>query len=175
MRDSKTENEFASQWAIVDKTLGDVTRRRSLSGTSLIVTVFGDAISQHGGSIWLGSLISALAPLGVNERLVRTSVSRLVRDGWLAVRKIARRSYYSFTDSGNSQFERVARRIYLDKRPSWDETWTLLLLVSVPTEKKEELRKKLLWQGFGQLSPDLFAHHIFENKPLDEILVEMGI
>lgn len=175
MRDSEIESEFASQRAIVSKTLGDITRHRSLSGTSLIVTVFGDSISQHGGSIWLGSLISALAPLGVNERLVRTSVSRLVRDGWLAVRKIARRSYYSFTDSGNSQFERVARRIYLDKRPSWDEKWTLLLLVSVPTEKKEELRKKLLWQGFGQLSQDLFAHHTFDNKSLDEILVEMGI
>lgn len=137
MQDEKVDNEFASQWSIVNKTLGDITRRGSLSGTSLIVTVFGDSISQHGGSIWLGSLISALAPLGVNERLVRTSVSRLVRDGWLAVRKIARRSYYSFSDSGNSQFERAAQRIYLDKRPSWDEQWTLLMLVSVPTEKKK--------------------------------------
>lgn len=31
------------------------------------------------------------------------------------------------------------------------------------------------WQGFGQLTPDLFAHHTFDNKPLNEILVEMGL
>lgn len=175
MRDSEIESEVANQWTIVNKTLGEITRRGSLSGTSLIMTVFGDSISQHGGSIWLGSLISALAPLGVNERLVRTSASRLVRDGWLAVRKIARRSYYSFSDSGNSQFERAASRVYLAERPVWDEKWTLLMLVSVPTDKKEELRKKLHWQGFGQLTPDLFAHHTFDNKPLNEILVEMGL
>ena len=31
----------------------------------------------------LAGLIRLLAPFGINERLVRTSVFRLARDGWL--------------------------------------------------------------------------------------------
>lgn len=160
---------------LLAKTLADINKEQSLSGTSIIITVFGDCVSQHGGSIWLGSLIRALAPLGFNERLVRTSVFRLVNDGWLSVSKIARRSYYSFTDSGYRQFERVARRIYQAEQPVWDNGWTLLLINQVPMEKRQELRKKLLWQGFGQLSQDLFAHHQFDTLSLDEILVETGV
>lgn len=164
-----------AQRGVLAKALADINKEQSLSGTSIIITVFGDCVSQHGGSIWLGSLIRALAPLGINERLVRTSVFRLVNDGWLSVRKIARRSYYSFTDLGNSQFERVARRIYQADQLEWDNGWTLLVLSSVPSDKKDDLRKKLLWQGFGQMGHDLFAHHRIDNQSLDEILVETGV
>ena len=61
-------------------------RRLKPRAKSLIMTVWGDAIAPHGGTVWLGSLIRLLAPLGLNERLVRTGVLRLVRDGWLAAR-----------------------------------------------------------------------------------------
>jgi phenylacetic acid degradation operon negative regulatory protein len=117
-----------TQRSVLTRVLADINKEQLLSGTSVIITVFGDCVSQHGGSIWLGSLIRALAPLGINERLVRTSVFRLVNDGWLSARKIARRSYYSFTDSGKSQFERVARRIYQAEQQEWDNCWTLLVL-----------------------------------------------
>ena len=52
-----------AQQDIVNKLLAEITRTRSLRGTSLIVTVFGDSISPHGGSIWLGSLIDAVLVL----------------------------------------------------------------------------------------------------------------
>ena len=35
---------------------------------SLAITLFGDTVSQQGNSVWLGSLVEALAPLGMNER-----------------------------------------------------------------------------------------------------------
>ena len=50
---------------------------------SLCVTLIGDAIEPHGGSLWLSDLIQLVAPLGINERLLRTSVFRLVAQGWL--------------------------------------------------------------------------------------------
>ena len=59
---------------------------------SLIVTVWGDALAPHGGAVWLSGLIRLMAPFGINERLVRTSVFRLARDGWLASRQAGRRS-----------------------------------------------------------------------------------
>ena len=42
---------------------------------SLIVTVWGDALAPHGGTVWLAGLIRLMAPFGINERLVRTSAS----------------------------------------------------------------------------------------------------
>src|SRR3982750_4131842 len=71
---------------------------------SLIVTVWGDALAPHGGQVWLAGLIRLLAPLGLNDRLVRTSVFRLARDGWLAGETQGRRSRYRLTDSGRARF-----------------------------------------------------------------------
>ena len=59
---------------------------------SLVMTIFGDAIAPHGGRLWLGSLIELVAPLGVTDRLVRTSVFRLVQEGWLVANREGRRS-----------------------------------------------------------------------------------
>ncbi len=52
----------------------------NISSTTLVFTFFCDVVTQHGGEIWMGSIIRALAPLGINERLTRTSVFRLVQD-----------------------------------------------------------------------------------------------
>src|SRR5690625_2378432 len=81
--------------------------RRPIRATSLIISVYGDAIAPRGGTVWLGSLISALKPLGLNERLVRTSVYRLSQEGWLSSQRIGRRSYYSLTRAGWRSFERA--------------------------------------------------------------------
>ena len=78
--------------------------QRPLRSTSLIVTVFGDTISQHGARVWLGSLVRVLGSLGVDERLVRTSVFRLVRDGWLSAEKVGRRSFYGFSPRGQMEY-----------------------------------------------------------------------
>ena len=36
---------------------------------SLVMTVFGDAIAPHGGTIWLGSLISLMSHFGINVKV----------------------------------------------------------------------------------------------------------
>ena len=90
---------------------------RSISATSMIVTVFGDAVSQHGGWIWLGSLIEALAPFGFSERSLRTAVNRLAQQDWLKAERVGRRSYFCFTDQAQGHYERAARRIYSPARP----------------------------------------------------------
>src|SRR5438552_9201353 len=52
-----------------------------LRSGSLLVTIFGDAIAPRGAAVTLGSLIRLAAPFGLTERLVRTSVARLARQG----------------------------------------------------------------------------------------------
>ncbi len=85
---------------------------RRVQAASLIMTVFGDTVLPRGGRIWLGSLIRLLEPLDLNERLVRTSVFRLVKEGWLAAETVGRRSNYLLTPSGRRQFEEASRHIY---------------------------------------------------------------
>lgn len=141
----------------------------------MVVTVFGDVVSQHGGWIWLGSLIEALEAFGFNERLVRTAVYRLVQNDWLQVSKVGRRSYYCFTENAKGHYAKAARRIYAGPAPSWDGAWTLVIPASVSDDKREEFRKSLNWQGFNTLSPGLYAHPSSERTSLDETLQELGI
>lgn len=150
-------------------------KQSNISCTSMVVTIFGDIVSQHGSWLWLSSLITALEPLGFNERQVRTSVYRLVQSNWLQVNKVGRCSYYCFTDFAMAHYEKAARRIYAAKQADWNENWILVLPISVPEEKKEELKKSLLWQGFNTLISGLYAHPCCDRPSLDEVIHELGL
>ena len=112
---------------ITSELIAERVAESSISGSSMVVTVFGDAISQHGGWIWLGSLINVLAPFGYSEGLIRSSVFRLVQQDWLKTTRIGRRSHYCFTDTANGHYERAARRIYSAGHHEGDGSWTLIL------------------------------------------------
>ena len=79
---------------------------------SLIVTLYGDAIVPRGGSLWIGSLIEIMALFRIDAGHVRTAVSRLSSDGWLASTKRGRASYYRLTKSGEAEFLQATQRIY---------------------------------------------------------------
>src|SRR5882724_10219328 len=131
--------------------------QRPLRGGSLLITVFGDSIAPRGGAVTLGSLIRLAAPFGLTERLVRTSVARLARDGWLAAKRSGRRSEYRLTRTGTERFADATRRIYGESPRDWDGRWTLLVLPSGGS-RGTQVRGDLKWLGFGQLNPSLFAH-----------------
>ncbi len=124
----------------------------------LIVTVFGDSIAPRGGNIWLGSLISLMSHFGMSERLVRTVVFRLARDGWFATRSRGRRSFYELTPESRKTFADADSRIYAASSAKWDGTWTLVqALPDLPARHRQGLRDALKWYGFGQLSPTLMV------------------
>jgi len=137
-----------------------LVQRTPLRAKSLIVTIYGDAIAPHGGTVWLGSLIRLVAPLGLNERLVRTAVLRLSRDAWLTSTQIGRRSYYSLTETGRRRFEDAHRRIYAVPRANWNGRWTIAVISSngLSPAARERVRRELTWQGFGSLGPNCMAH-----------------
>lgn len=149
--------------------------RPTLRSGSLITTVFGDAIAPRGGNVWLGSLISVMADFGISERLVRTSVFRLTRDGWLQSEQVGRRSYYSLSEEGRMRFEQATHRIYSAPARNWDSRWCLLLLSGLETPAKEVVRKELGWMGFGQLSANLLAHPAPNLADLDITIKRIGV
>lgn len=161
--------------ASLDARVNNLLRRRAPSAQSLIVTLFGDCVSQHRGSLWLGSLIRALGLFGINERLTRTSVYRLVQDDWLAVDRNGRRSYYRFAPHGQREYARTARRIYSIERAPWDGTWTLAILHGVSGDARETLRTSLGWIGFGQLASGVYAHPSPDRQALIDLVEELGV
>ena len=144
----------------VDALLAEFRSARPLRANSLIITVFGDAIAPHGGTVWLGSLIKLMAPFGLNQRLIRTSVYRLSKESWLTSEQVGRRSYYSLTQSGRRRYESACQRIYAMPRHKWDGQWTLVFtaLPDLDANLQEIVRRELAWQGFGILAPGVLAH-----------------
>ncbi len=98
-----------------------------VSGTSLISSLYGDALSHRGGEIWLGSLAALLEGMGFGERFVRTALFRLNKEGWLDVSRIGRRSFYRLSDKGLRLTRRAENKIYRAELPAWDGKWLLLL------------------------------------------------
>ena len=139
---------------------------------SLVMTIFGDAIAPHGGRLWLGSLIELVAPLGVTDRLVRTSVFRLVQEGWLVAHREGRRSSYALQPDAEPRFARANRRIYAPPGVDWDGRWTLLLAPngSIDSALRAAVRKELEWEGFAMLAPGLLAHPAADPDGVAEVL-----
>jgi phenylacetic acid degradation operon negative regulatory protein len=148
--------------------------RPTLRTGSLITTVFGDSIAPRGGTVWLGSLISAMAEFGIGERLVRTSVFRLVKDGWLQSSQVGRRSFYSLTEEGREKFRVATHRIYGEPVTDWNGEWCLLLLSNLEAPVKESLRRECGWLGFGPLSANVLAHPSPDESDLEMTLKRVG-
>ena len=142
---------------------------------SLLITIYGDFLAAHGGSVWLGSLIRLVAPMRMNERLVRTSVYRLAQEKWLVAEAIGRKSFYSLTASGRRRFEHAYLRIYHQAKSQWNGEWRLLLFPpGLPESAREALRRELMWEGYGQLAPGILAHPFTDSDSLLEILEDAG-
>ena len=125
--------------------------------------------------MWIGSLIRVLADLGISERLVRTSVFRLMRDNWLEVDQVGRRSYYNLSAVGEWRFKQATVRIYGDPRQTWAGDWCLVLLADIASGMKETVRKELGWLGFGAISSNVHAHPTPDIEALEVMLTRTGV
>ncbi len=131
------------------------------SARNLLVTVFGDALLPHGvdAAVSVRSLARLLAPFDVSERLVRTSLTRLVNDGILTTRSVGRRSFYGVDHKSMPLFRRADGRIYGSRQAEWDRTWTIVVIdgTEATAAKRARLRQRLTWAGLGVVAPNVMA------------------
>lgn len=164
------KSRYIARW------IEDFLQRHPARANSLIITVYGDFIAPHGGSVWLGSFIRLVQPLGLNERMVRTSVYRLSQENWLASRQQGRKSYYSLTPSGLRRFEHAYRRIYFEPKQAWNGEWQWVVIpASIARGPRDALCRELTWAGYGNLAPGVLAHPSSDTEGLLEILQETGL
>lgn len=114
---------------------------------SLAVTLFGDAVAPRGGSIAMADLSRVLERLGAEPGAVRTAMSRLARDGYVEREREGRRSFYRLSASAAASFNAASTRIYADRAPEWDGSWTVALGRDV------EAPPSLAAAGFVRVTP----------------------
>lgn len=150
---------------------------KAAGASTLILTVFGDSICPQGGSVWLGCLIKLVEPLGINQRLVRTSVFRLSQNGQLESKQIGRRSYYSLSETALRQCLSADKRIYMNSKPEWDGKWRIVFtsLSDITQEQRDSIQKELTWLGFGVISPGVYGHPTMKVEPVQCIIDELGL
>lgn len=125
-----------------------------------IFTLFGDYLLHRGEPVWVGSLIALLAPLGLSEGAIRTTLSRMISKGWLSSERRGRHGFYDLTPAGRSLLEEGESRIYF---PTWDKPWDgtwRIVSYSIPEgdrHLRDRLRIRLSWLGFGSLGMGLWV------------------
>ncbi|MDQ0269642.1 phenylacetic acid degradation operon negative regulatory protein [Cytobacillus purgationiresistens] len=133
----------------------------------MIFTLYGDYISHYGSKIWIGSLISLLSEFGHNDQSVRAAISRMNKQGWVQAEKVGNKSYYSLTSKGQNRIDEAGKRIFKLKSEQWDGKWRLLMY-NIPEDIRhirDELRKELVWSGFGSMSNSIWISPIpLENQ-----------
>jgi len=151
-------------------------QRRSLRTQFLVFTLFGEYINPHPGRIWTSNLIALLDVLGVSERAVRSTFSRMAKKGWLVSKRKGRFSSYALTRSGERVVREAKIRIFEPRRTEWDGLWHMVVY-SVPEEKRKlrsALRKHLGWLGFGSLAPGTWISPNDRRQEVENRLDDLG-
>jgi phenylacetic acid degradation operon negative regulatory protein len=131
----------------------------------------------HGGSVWLGTLVRWLEPFGITERNTRTATTRLVNEGWLDRSLHGRKSELALAEAGRHRTREADHRIYTAAPSPWKGTWSLVLLghCGLPSASRDRIRRELRLLGFGELSPETFAHPAADLDELEWVLAENGV
>ncbi len=140
-------------------------------------TLLGDYILPNGGKIWMSQMLQLMEHLDISERAVRSTLSRMTRKGWISPKRKGRESQYSITSRGRALLEAGNARIFEPLFTDWDETWHLVVY-SLPEKKRKirhELRKQLIWLGFGRLAPGTWISPHDRKVELDSLFRELQI
>ncbi len=144
----------------------------------LIFNLFADYFEQYGdGSAWTQEILYLLGLLGVSEQATRSTLLRMKRKGWLDVERNGRRSRYRLSPIGREITQQGDRRIFEPQATNWNESWQLVVY-SLPESKRPlrtELRKKLVWFGFGNLTSGTWITPHNRQKEMADVIAQLDI
>lgn len=159
----------------VDEYLKLLIEEMTPKAKSLIITFFGDTVFPHGGTIWLGSLVKFMEEFGISEKLTRTSIFRLTKEGWLSSKKFGRESYYSLSDLAIERFLKAHYSVYAYDEQDNDNDWIVLFTNNVNPSKELELSKTLKKEGFANPSKQVYLHPHYRMEYIQDILIKQEL
>ena len=159
----------------VDEYLKSLIEEMAPKAKSLIITFFGDTVFPYGGTIWLGSLVKFMEEFGISEKLTRTSIFRLTKEGWLSSKKFGRESYYSLSDLAIERFLKAHYSVYAYDEQDNDNDWIVLFTNTVSSSKELELSKTLKKEGFANPSKYVYLHPHYRMEYMQDILIKQDM
>lgn len=137
-----------------------------MQARSALFDLYGDHLRTRGGAAPVAALVRLLAPLDIAAPAVRTAVSRMVRQGWLAPVRLVAGPGYAITPRAARRLDEAAARIYRTRRDDWDGRWHLLV-VAGPADRaaKARLAANLTFLGYGELD----GHTWIAPRPVAEV------
>jgi phenylacetic acid degradation operon negative regulatory protein len=133
---------------------------------SALFDVYGDLLPARDNRATVAGLVRLLRPVGLAAPAVRTAISRMVSQGWLAPVVLDEGRGYAATEQAVRRLAHAAQRIY-DQRPrSWDGAWQLALVTSTGTRThRARLQRELTYLGYAELE----QHTWISPYPRDEL------
>jgi phenylacetic acid degradation operon negative regulatory protein len=146
-----------------------------VNARSALFDVYGDHLHQRGGVAPVAAVLRILAPLDVAAPAVRTAISRMVRQGWLAPARLDQGAAYRMTPMAERRVTAAARRIYRRGIAAWDGRWHVLVIDQVP----ERSRRDRIRSGLGYLGYAPLRDHTWisprTSVEVDTLLSEEGV
>jgi phenylacetic acid degradation operon negative regulatory protein len=154
--------------------------RSGSSAKALLLTILGELVLPHGGSVWTSTVVRALALLDVEERNARQAVARLAEQGTVRSERQGRLARWHLTAAGRRLLVDGTKRIYElgTGDDHWDGRW-LVVLCSVPEDqraKRHQLRTQLGFAGFGFVTPGVaVSPHLDREAAANAVLADLGL
>jgi phenylacetic acid degradation operon negative regulatory protein len=146
---------------------------------SALFDLYGDHLLGRGGSAPVAALIRLLTPLGVRPPAVRTAISRMVSQGWLAPEEIDTPvgpvPGYALTERARLRLDQAGSRIYRTGAGDWDGCWHVRVLASIPDRsRRERVRNQLSFLGMAPISDSTWVSP-HASVEVDQLLREEGL
>jgi len=128
------------------------------------------------GEVPVEKLIKILRDFKESEASVRTSLSRLKKEGFAESRKSDKKAFYSLTDLGKDAIIFKKYKLLMRER-NWDGQWHIVTF-DIPERfrySRDVLRKKLLFLGYGTLHTSVMISPYDMREEIKETVKEYGI
>ncbi len=130
-------------------------RLLDVNARSALFDVYGDHLRPRGGAAPVAALVRMLAPLDIAAPAVRTAISRMVQQQWLAAVRLDQGPGYRLTPRAERRLTDAANRIYRSGIAPWDHHWHILVIDRMPKRaSRERVRTGLGYLGYAVLRDD---------------------
>ncbi len=132
---------------------------------SALFDTYGDHLRNRGSQAPVAGLVRLLSPVGIAAPAVRTAISRMVMQDWLAPVLLAGGRGYRATPRAIRRLDEAAERIYRRTDREWDGSWHLVF-VQQPAGRaaRTRLRADLGFVGYAELADGVWVSPFARNE-----------